>query len=128
MEEVWKSSLAALRQLGSVTSEKQKLLVSSSPSYVGSGTDSQGYEPHGHPIKRHFLNTNHEPDTAQEKEIRFSNHQILVSGARKRTQCGDEWLGEKKQAESRGQAERDGVHRDKKICMKSSLGSREMVL
>lgn len=49
MEMVWKFSLAALKQLGSVTAEKRELLVFPAPQGVRSGAACQGLERSSHP-------------------------------------------------------------------------------
>lgn len=56
-EEVWKSSLAALRQLGSVTVEKRELLVSPAPRYACPGTVCGGLGHSGHSLNRQLLST-----------------------------------------------------------------------
>ena len=100
-KEIWKSSLAALWQLASVTSERQELLVFSTPLYVCSDTNSQGSEHSGHRVKRYFLNTSHGPDTAQERQIQFSKCFLLVRGREINMKMS---ALEKEQAEDRGQA------------------------
>ena len=52
MEMVWKFSLAALKQLGSVTAEKRELLVFPTPRGVRSGAACQGLEQSSHPPDR----------------------------------------------------------------------------
>ena len=67
MEEVWKSSLAALRQLASVTAEKRELLVFPVPRCVRSGAACQGRGHSTHRFHRELLSSHHGPG-AQAKQ------------------------------------------------------------